>query len=353
MTITAAHTSEPILSVKNLSTSFFSDRGEVKAVRGVSFDVYPGEILGIVGESGSGKSITCMSVLRLLKANGRVLDGSAVFEGKDLTTLPSRQMRALRGNDISMIFQDPMTSLNPTLTVGEQIIETIRAHRQVSRADAAKRAIELFDLVKIPSPSKRLKSYPHEFSGGMRQRVMIAMALSCDPKLLVADEPTTALDVTIQRQVLQLLKELQSRLGMAVILITHDLGVIAEVTDRILVMYGGMVMETGRVADLFESPRHPYTQGLLKSIPDLSSGEHQRLSPIPGSPPDMLHPPAGCPFAPRCTHAMGICTEAVPQLYCAGDTPVLRAGQAARCWLHHADAPEVPEVNAREHEGAA
>ncbi|MCZ4344972.1 ABC transporter ATP-binding protein [Devosia neptuniae] len=330
-------TGEPVLSVRDLKTSFFSQRGEVQAVRGVSFDVYPGEILGIVGESGSGKSITCMSVLRLLKASGRVIGGAVDFDGKNLMQLDEADLRDIRGNRIGMIFQDPMTSLNPTLSVGEQVIETILRHRQASRAEARARAIELFELVRIPSAAERLKSYPHEFSGGMRQRVMIAIALACDPKLLIADEPTTALDVTIQRQILGLLRDLQQRLGMAVILITHDLGVIAEVTDRIVVMYGGLVMETGPVRPIFATPRHPYTQGLLASFPDLRDDSHQRLTPIPGAPPDMAHPPAGCPFTARCPHAMAQCQAALPPLF--GDT------QAARCWLHHPDAPRVPGVN--------
>ena len=330
----------PLLSVTDLRTSFFTSRGEVQAVRGVSFTLRPGEIFGIVGESGSGKSITCMSVLKLLKSGGRVVGGRAEFEGRDLLTLDERDLRELRGNEIGLIFQDPMTSLNPTLTVGEQIIETILRHRKVSRAEARKRAIELFELVRIPSAEKRLKSYPHEFSGGMRQRVMIAIALSCNPKLLIADEPTTALDVTIQRQILALLKELQSRLGMAVILITHDLGVIAETADRVLVMYGGMVMEEAPVAQLFARPSHPYTRGLLAAIPDLRDGTHKRLTPIPGSPPDMRAPPPGCPFAPRCPQAMAQCAAALPPIY------PIEEGHGARCWLHHPEAPRVPGLNA-------
>ncbi|WP_224701819.1 ABC transporter ATP-binding protein [Devosia aquimaris] len=335
--MTAATMGTPILSVRDLATSFFSQRGEVQAVRGVSFDVHPGEILGIVGESGSGKSITCMSVLRLLKATGRIKSGSALFDGQDLLALDEADLRDIRGNKIGMIFQDPMTSLNPTLTVGEQVIETILRHRQATRSEARARAIELFELVRIPSAAARLKSYPHEFSGGMRQRVMIAIALACDPKLLIADEPTTALDVTIQRQILGLLRDLQARLGMAVILITHDLGVIAEVTDRIVVMYGGLVMETGPVRDLFARPMHPYTRGLLASVPDLRDDSHKRLTPIPGSPPDMAHPPAGCPFTARCPHAMRQCAAALPPLF--GDS------HAARCWLHHAEAPRIAGIN--------
>ncbi len=333
--------SAPLLAVTDLRTSFFTSRGEVQAVRGVSFELATGEILGIVGESGSGKSVTCMSMLGLLKSAGRVIGGMALFEGRDLLTLDDRDLRELRGDDIGMIFQDPMTSLNPTLTVGEQVIETILRHRSITRAAARQRAIELFELVRIPSAAKRLRSYPHEFSGGMRQRVMIAIALSCDPKLLIADEPTTALDVTIQRQILALLKELQSRLGMAVILITHDLGVIAETADRVLVMYGGMVMEEAPVRALFAWSSHPYTRGLLASIPDLRDDNHRRLTPIPGSPPDMRRPPAGCPFAPRCPHAMAQCLAALPPVF------EVEPGHGSRCWLHHAEAPRVAGVNDR------
>lgn len=343
-------TGQPLLNVQDLSTSFFTPRGEVQAVRGVSFEVKPGEILGIVGESGSGKSITCMSILRLLKSTGRIVGGEALFEGQDLFALKEEAMRDLRGNDIAIIFQDPMTSLNPTLSVGEQVMEAIIRHRDVSRAEARARAIELFELVRIPSADARLDSYPHEFSGGMRQRVMIAMALSCDPKLLIADEPTTALDVTIQRQILTLIKEIQVRMGMAVILITHDLGVIAEVTDRLLVMYGGMVMEEGPVRALFANPRHPYTQGLLASVPKLREAEHARLTPILGSPPDMLRPPPGCPFAPRCQHARVQCTKAVPPLFDKAATPLLNDAQKARCWLHHSDAPKAEGINTSEQE---
>lgn len=343
----------PLLTVEGLRTSFFSGRGEVQAVRGVSFSIVPGEILGIVGESGSGKSITCMSLLRLLKRGGKILDGKVTFDGQDLTALDEDAMSDLRGNEIAVIFQDPMTSLNPTLTVGEQIIETIMRHRKVSRAAARARALELFELVRIPSPQTRLKAYPHEFSGGMRQRVMIAIALSCDPKLLIADEPTTALDVTIQRQILALLKEIQARLGMAIILITHDLGVIAEVTDRILVMYGGMVMEEADVRALFATPRHPYTQGLLASVPDLRDASHARLTPIPGSPPDMLSPPPGCPFTPRCPYARRQCAAALPPLFTAETVGHLGQGHRARCWLHHPEAPQVPGINTERMQEAA
>ena len=327
-----------LLEVSDLKTSFFTSRGEVQAVRGVSFTVAPGETLGIVGESGSGKSITCMSILKLLKGSGRVISGTALFEGRDLLALDESELRDIRGNEIAVIFQDPMTSLNPTLSVGEQVMEVILRHRDVSRDAARKRAIELFELVRIPSAASRLKSYPHEFSGGMRQRVMIAMALACDPKLLIADEPSTALDVTIQRQILTLLKELKTRLDMAVILITHDLGVIAEFTDRVIVMYGGLIMEEGGVSELFANPTHPYTQGLLASVPDLRDDTHRRLTPIPGSPPDMLKPPPGCPFAPRCPNAMRQCAVPVPQFAIGPD-------RKSRCWFMHEDAPKAVEVS--------
>lgn len=328
---------QPLLSVRDLATSFLTRRGEVQAVRGVSFDVAPGEILGLVGESGSGKSITCMSILRLLKAGGRIKSGTATFEGNDLLSLDENALSDLRGNRIGVIFQDPMTSLNPTLTVGEQVMESVLRHRRASRTEARARAVELFELVGIPSAATRLKSFPHEFSGGMRQRVMIAMALACEPSLLIADEPTTALDVTIQRQILALLKDLRQRLGMSVILITHDLGVIAETADRVMVLYGGLIMEAADVRDLFAAPAHPYTVGLLGAVPDLRTDEHKRLTPIPGSPPNMLKPPPGCPFAPRCPHVMNQCLGALPPMF--GDA------HQSRCWLQHPEAPKVAGVH--------
>ena len=340
-------TAQPLISVEGLRTSFRTSRGEVQAVRGVDLHVRPGEVLGIVGESGSGKSVTCMSLLRLLKRQGRIVAGTALFQGRDLLAMGEAELSDVRGNEIAVIFQDPMSSLNPTLAVGEQVIETILRHRKASRAQARARAIELFHLVRIPAAEDRIDAYPHEFSGGMRQRAMIAIALACDPKLLIADEPTTALDVTIQSQILNLLRDIQSRLGMSVILITHDLGVIAEVCDRVAVMYGGLIMEEARVEDLFAKSRHPYTQGLLTSIPDLREGTRQRLQPIPGSPPDMSDPPPGCPFAPRCPHARLQCDAALPPIYGAADTPKLAPGQASRCWLMHPDAPKVVEVNGR------
>ncbi|MEX0969794.1 MAG: ABC transporter ATP-binding protein [Paracoccaceae bacterium] len=337
--------SHTLLNVTNLHTDFETSRGDVKAVRGVSLSVAAGEILGIVGESGSGKSVTCMSILRLLKRQGRIRAGVAEFEGRDLMKLSERELSDLRGNDIAVIFQDPMSSLNPTLTVGEQVMETIIRHRKTSRAAARARTIELFKLVRIPAAETRVDAYPHEFSGGMRQRAMIAIALACDPKLLIADEPTTALDVTIQRQILGLLKDIQARMGMAILLITHDLGVIAEVCDRVMVMYGGMVMEQASVHRLFEAPRHPYTHGLLASVPDLRAAHRARLQPIAGSPPDMLRPPPGCPFAPRCAHARSQCAAAVPPLFGPDDTALLKSGHTARCWLLHADAPKAEGIN--------
>ncbi|WP_226779954.1 ABC transporter ATP-binding protein [Oceaniglobus trochenteri] len=330
-----------LLSVQGLQSEFRTARGVVKAVRGVDLTVAAGEVLGIVGESGSGKSVTCMSILKLLKRQGHITAGKALFQGRDLLTLSEAQLSDIRGDEIAVIFQDPMSSLNPTLTVGAQVIEVILRHRKVSRAQARARAVELFDLVRIPAAESRVDAYPHEFSGGMRQRAMIAMALACDPKLLIADEPTTALDVTIQRQILTLLKDIQARMGMAMILITHDLGVIAETCDRVCVMYGGLVMEEAPVKALFARPSHPYTRGLLAAVPDLRDGMRQRLSPIPGSPPDMADPPPGCPFAPRCPAAMVHCVAERPPLFIATDTPRLGGGQSARCWLMHPDAPEV------------
>lgn len=326
-----------LLSLQDLRTEYRTNRGTVQAVRGVDLTLRKGEILGLVGESGSGKSVTCMSILKLLKRGGHITSGRAEFEGTDLLKLSDRQLTRIRGDRVGVIFQDPMSALNPTMTVGRQIVEVLMRHRPVTKAQARARAIELFELVRIPSASDRIDSYPHEFSGGMRQRVMIAMALACDPDLLIADEPTTALDVTIQRQILALLKELRDRLGMAIILVTHDLGVIAETADRVMVLYGGQVMEEASVADIFAAPRHPYTRGLLAAIPDPRLAG-RALSPVPGSPPDMRNPPSGCPFAPRCPKAMGICSTP-PALYDATAGQGLRDGQRARCWLADPAAP--------------
>ena len=323
-----------LLEVKDLRTSFFTHLGEIQAVRGTSFSLNKGEVLGIVGESGSGKSVTALSVMGLIEEPGEIKSGEVLFEGTDLTTLSNNEMSELRGNEISMIFQDPMTSLNPVYTIENQMVEVLRRHQKIGKAEAKKRAIEMLRLVGIPEPESRISSYPHEFSGGMRQRVMIANALSCGPKLLIADEPTTALDVTIQAQILDLMKDLKERVSASIIIITHDLGVIAEVCDHIVVMYGGTIMETGTERDIFYNPTHPYTVGLQESIPKMNTEEKERLVPIQGSPPDLLHPPAGCPFSARCPHAMQICMEEMPPRFTVSET------QTSACWLLHEDAPK-------------
>lgn len=323
-----------ILEVNNLHTSFLTSNGEVQAVRGVSFKVEKGETLGIVGESGSGKSVTSLSILQLLGNTGRIKSGSVRLNGQELVGLSTRQMRDIRGEKVSMIFQDPMTSLNPLIPVGEQVGEMIWAHnKKLSRQARNARVLELFKMVRIPEPEKRLKSFPHEFSGGMRQRVMIAMALACKPELLIADEPTTALDVSIQDQILKLMGQLQQEIGMSIMFITHDLGVVAELCSHVIVMYGGLIMEEASIYDIFEAPRHPYTMGLIASMPALNQKKDQRLSPIPGSPPDMIHPPKGCPFAPRCPYARRICMEQMP--------PYVQLGENHRsmCWLLDPEAP--------------
>ncbi len=303
-----------LLSVQDLVVRFQTREGTVHAVNGVSFDLDPGETLGLVGESGCGKSVTNLAIMRLLpKPAGRVESGQVLLEGEDLLGLDESEMRQVRGRDIAMIFQDPMTSLNPVLTIDEQMVETIRAHRSVTRDEARHRAVDLLGRVGIPRPEARLHDYPHQFSGGMRQRVMIAMALALEPKLLIADEPTTALDVTIQAQVLELLRQLTSELGTAVILITHDLGVVAGMTQRINVMYAGFVVETGPTADIFARPTHPYTVGLLHSIPRLDA-EDEELIPIEGVPPDLRSEPIGCPFAPRCAWRIERCWDVNPEL---------------------------------------
>lgn len=326
---------EKLLEIRNLKTSFFTHVGEVKAVGGVSIDLNKGEAIGIVGESGSGKSITMMSLMGLLSENGKIIDGEIIFEGRDLAKLSEEEMQKIRGNEIGMIFQDPMTSLNPVLTIGDQLMEPLIKHKKMSKKEAWDRAVQMLSLVGIPSPESRMKQYPHEFSGGMRQRVMIAMALACEPKLLIADEPTTALDVTIQAQILELMKELKDKINTSIILITHDLGVVADVCDRINVMYGGLVAETGSTRDIFYRPKHPYTWGLLKSIPNPKKDEKERLKPIEGQPPDLLKPPVGCPFADRCEYAMKICMQQRPPLFEVGE------GHKAACWLNHPDAPKV------------
>lgn len=319
-----------LLEVKDLKVSFFIHAGEVQAVRGVSLSLDAGESLAIVGESGCGKSVTALSIMGLIPSPpGRIVGGSVRFEGQELLTKTNREMQQVRGNSISMIFQDPMTSLNPTMTVGNQIAEGIRQHQKASAALARQRAMEMLRLVEIPNPERRYRQYPHEFSGGMRQRAMIAMALSCQPRLLIADEPTTALDVTIQAQILELMKSLQARLGMAIILITHDLGIVADLCERVLIMYAGQILESGKVEDIYYRPRHPYTRGLLKSVPRLDASAKHRLVPIPGQPPDLIQPPPGCPFTPRCSRAMQICLVHRPPSFEAED------GHRAACWLLH------------------
>ncbi len=326
---------EPILKIENLKTSFMTSNGEVQAVRGVSFTVEKGEIVGLVGESGSGKSVTSMSILKLLADTARIKEGKILFEGEDLTQYSRAQMRKIRGGKISMIFQDPMSSLNPLIPVGKQVAEMIREHhREKSKEEIKKEVLELFARVRIPEPEKRYRSFPHEFSGGMRQRVMIAMALANRPDLLIADEPTTALDVTIQDQILKQLRELKKEYGTSIIFITHDLGVVAELCDRVVVLYGGLVMEEATIYDIFENPKHPYTLGLLASIPALDQDKSRRLKPIPGSPPDMTKPPQGCPFAPRCPYARVVCGRELPEM-----TEVAE-DHRSRCWLLSPDAPD-------------
>ncbi|RLQ94309.1 ABC transporter ATP-binding protein [Falsibacillus albus] len=318
---------EKVLQVNDLHVSFKTYGGEVKAVRGVTFDLYKGETLAIVGESGCGKSVTSQSIMRLIPdPPGKITNGSILFNNQDLTRITEKEMRSIRGSDISMIFQDPMTALNPTLTVGDQIMEGILQHEKISRSDAKKKALEMLDLVGIPSPQIRLKQYPHQFSGGMRQRIVIAMALVCEPEILIADEPTTALDVTIQAQILDLFKDIQHKTGVSIILITHDLGVVAQVADRIAVMYAGKIVEAGTRREIFYRPQHPYTKGLLNSVPrlDLESGD---LEPIAGSPPDLFSPPEGCPFAARCEYAMEVCDKAYPF------QTSLTKDHRVECWL--------------------
>ena len=306
---------KPLLEVRALSIHFFTEEGVVRAVENVSFEIPPGEILGLVGESGCGKSVTGLSLLRLIPIPpGRIVSGEILFDGRNLLQLEEREMERVRGNDISMIFQEPMTSLNPVFTIGDQIMEAIILHQGLGKGEARKRAIEMLDRVKIPSPEKRIDSYPHQLSGGMRQRAMIAMALSCQPKLLIADEPTTALDVTIQAQVLQLLKEIQREMGMSVMLITHDLGVVAEIADRVAVMYAGRIFEYGPIEAIFSTMRNPYTRGLMHSIPQLTE-KRGRLNAIPGQVPDPMDLPAGCKFHPRCYLMIEECKKEEPPLF--------------------------------------
>ena len=318
---------EKLLEIKDERLSFFTPAGEVKALNGVSFSMNEGEVLGIVGESGSGKSVTAYSIMGLTAYPGKLIGGTIYFNGHQIEKMSEKEMRKIRGNEVSIIFQDPMTSLNPVYTIGNQITEVIRLHTGKSKKEAYDRAKELLELVGINEPTKRLKQYPHELSGGMRQRVMIAIALACEPKLLIADEPTTALDVTIQAQILELMQELRQKLGMSIIMITHDLGVVASMCERIAVMYAGHIVEYGTADEIFYEPKHEYTKGLINSIPKLSAQEIERLVPIEGQPVDLLNPPAGCPFAPRCANCMKICLREMPPKTELSDT------HYSHCWL--------------------
>ena len=320
-----------LLEVKDLHTSFYTPAGEVKAVNGVSFNLEPGKVLGIVGESGSGKSVTAYSIMQILEKTGKIVSGSVKFDGQELVGIGEEGMKKIRGNKISIIFQDPMTSLNPTYTIGHQLMEAIMLHTPRNKQQAWDRAVEMLRLVNVNEPEKRMKQYPFEFSGGMRQRVMIAMALACEPDILIADEPTTALDVTIQAQILELMQSLQKELGMAIIMITHDLGVVAQLCDEVVVMYAGSICEQGTADEIFYNPRHEYTKGLMRSIPTLES-DGQRLQPITGTPIDLLNMPAGCAFAPRCDAAMKICLRQRCQRMQINDS------HQAACWVNVRDA---------------
>ncbi|MBS4804289.1 MAG: ABC transporter ATP-binding protein [Clostridium sp.] len=331
-----------LLEVKNLKTSFRTHIGDVQAVRGVSFHLDKGEALGIVGESGCGKSVTMMSIMRLLQDNAIIDSDAIIFNGQDISDPTEKEMQEIRGNEMAMIFQDPMTSLNPLFTVGDQLTEHLIKHKKISKKEANELAIKMLDMVGIPSPESRLKQFPHEFSGGMRQRVMIAMSLICEPKLIIADEPTTALDVTIQAQILDLMKDLKDKINTSIILITHDLGVVADLCTRINVMYGGIIVEEGSDKDIFYNGKHPYTWGLLNSVPNPKSEVKEKLTPIEGQPPDLLKPPVGCPFAARCKYAMKICLQKQPPLF------EISEGHRAACWLCHENAPKVESPIRRE-----
>jgi oligopeptide transport system ATP-binding protein len=327
-----------LLEVKDLHTSFFTDAGEVKAVNGISFYLDRGKVLGIVGESGSGKSVTAYSIMQILAGTGKIVSGSIKLDGQELVGAGEKVMKTVRGNKVSIIFQDPMTSLNPTYTIGHQLMEAILLHTDRNKEQAKERAIEMLRLVNVNEPEKRMNQYPHEFSGGMRQRVMIAMALACEPDILIADEPTTALDVTIQAQILDLMKSLQEELGMAIIMITHDLGVVAQMCDEVIVMYAGSICEQGTADEIFYNPRHEYTKGLLRSIPT-EGKEGKKLEPITGTPIDLLNMPKGCPFAPRCDAAMKICLRERAERMQINDW------HAAACWMNVKKAMEGGEAN--------
>ena len=335
---------EHLLSVKNLHTSFFTDNGEVQAVNGVSFNLDAGKVLGIVGESGSGKSVTAYSIMQILADTGKIVEGEIYYKGEDISKWDESKMRSFRGKCCSIIFQDPMTSLNPVFTIGNQLIEAINIHSKRSKEEAKARAIEMLQLVGINEPEKRLKQFPFELSGGMRQRVMIAMALACEPDILIADEPTTALDVTIQAQILELMQDLQKKLGMAIIMVTHDLGVIAELCDEIVVMYGGRFCERGTADEIFYNPRHEYTKGLLRSIPNINNMK-ERLVPIAGTPINMLNMPKGCAFCARCDSAMKICLEQVPE------ERFINENHKASCWINTRDNVGYTELPEKEEGG--
>ena len=322
-----------LLEVNDLHTSFFTPAGEVKAVNGVSFYLDHGKVLGIVGESGSGKSVTAYSIMQILEKTGKIVSGSVKFDGQELVGIGEAGMKKIRGNKISIIFQDPMTSLNPTYTIGHQLMEAIRLHTNRNKKEAWDRAVEMLRLVNVNEPEKRMKQYPYEFSGGMRQRVMIAMALACEPDILIADEPTTALDVTIQAQILELMQKLQKELGMAIIMITHDLGVVAQMCDEVIVMYAGSICEQGSADEIFYNPKHEYTKGLMRSIPTVDN-DGQKLEPIAGTPIDLLNMPQGCPFAPRCDAAMKICLRERCQRMQINDM------HQAACWRNVKEALE-------------
>ena len=319
----------PLLEVENLQTEFQTPGGRVQAVRGVSFRVERGETVGLVGESGSGKSVTSLSIMGLIpNPPGRIVGGSVRLDGEELVGKPARDLQKLRGSRMAMVFQDPFSCLNPTMTLGAQVAEPIRLHRGAGKTEARERVLQLFRDVRIPNPELRYRQYPHEISGGQRQRVMIAMAFACNPELLIADEPTTALDVTVQAQVLALMASMQKKTNAGIVLITHDLGVVAEVCDRVLVMYAGMVVESGSVAQIFHAPKHPYTQGLLASLPQFQDTRTRRLATIAGQPPDLAHLPSGCPFTPRCPHRMPVCSIREPE------PTEPDAGQTTRCYLY-------------------
>ncbi len=329
-----------VLTIDDLYVSFDTYAGEVQAVRGVSYHVDEGEVLAVVGESGCGKSVTAQTIMKLNPMPpARIKSGTIMLGGIDIVNTSEKEMENIRGKDVSMIFQDPMTSLNPTMKVGKQLTESIVKHQKLDKKAADAKALELLKLVQIPNPEQRIHQYPYQFSGGMRQRVMIAMALACSPKLLIADEPTTALDVTIQAQIIDLLRDIKEKTGTAIILITHDLGVVANLAQRVVVMYGGRIMESASVEDIFYNPSHPYTQGLLESLPHVGSEKGQKLTSIPGSPPNLLNPPVGCEFAARCKYCMKVCLENKPEHFKVTDT------HTSACWLHHSSCPIKNDIN--------